>query len=351
MLLLGAGFWLGLTLALGGAGLADSLPVKGDQKVRVTLKNGGIFEGVTRQGIHFERLEDGFFRSVSETEAKWGDGIRVWYPGMARGFVYLRKGDILEIVPLDTIGEDQVAAMRTEVEESSRKALEASATIQRLRDEMRANALARTSVSDAAAAAATPVLELPERSPGEYPLLDRFPPEEGWGVAKAERIDERKWTIGVFPSSDERAFLAVLDTWRDQLASWGATAVEVLPEPSRAEDVLANNGTAEEEQTASLPPSQPAAIFSGEKRDGSSLPIPKVAPASALPPGAPIASDVASEAVNERKATLGPFVPVPVTPKKDAGTGTLVDPRAPAKSSTSKPIPEEPVPTPQAPPR
>lgn len=217
------GMVLALGFALDSANARGGLS-RGDQKVRINLKNGAVFEGVVRHKELYERLENGWFHPVDEDQARRNDGIRIWYPGFAQGFVFVRKKDIRSVEKLDRIQAGEAEEIQRIVADKANQAIDAYNAVLRAREDQRdreqlpQDLVERASgfPEDGEAFEAVP----PERVVGEYALLDRFPPEEGWGEERADRLERRKWLIGVFPNSDEKAFLSVFPRWREQYTEW-----------------------------------------------------------------------------------------------------------------------------------
>ncbi len=313
----------------------------GDQRVRISLKNGAIFDGIVRQGVLYERLKKGWFQTVEEREARRDDGVRIWYPGFAQGFVFLRKGDIRKIEKLSRLQSKEAQEIQEIVSNKAKRALEVYEEVLRAREE---NLAAKNPPADLVARADVSDQEdwiAPARPIGVYPVLDRFPPEDGWSERKAQKIERRKWLIGVFPDSNEKAFLSVLPRWKEQKVTWDNQAILIAQQQKK--EALNSPGTANA-KTAFVPtkmvdnspvePSVTPAQAAPEKSQAS-LFSPSTTVSQPSPSFPAKSAGAGSGFVGDTKGTRGSVVPK--TPKKSGATKSpAVVPTTPKKSSTGK---------------
>ena len=67
-----------------------------------------------------------------------------------------------------------------------------------------------------------------------FPLLVRFPPDQGWSRALKEEIERRKIVIKIFPKPEEQAFLDCFEAWEKQLKEWKSLDTQEDPAESPA---------------------------------------------------------------------------------------------------------------------
>lgn len=198
-------------------GRADRFNVR----VRVKLKNGAKLTGVVKNGRMVER-EDGI--DFVETDRQSPDaGIRLYYFDETTSFVFLRWADIAQHKVMVRLTDDEVRAIEREFAERERKRQEMRAQLSASKEQA-----ALKGVTDKAqqgpASEPKPGVDAGKDDKVATPLLDEFPPSEGWGEAKVKEIERRKVVVGVYPNPKEKRFLSVFEEWKKQAAAHAASA-------------------------------------------------------------------------------------------------------------------------------
>jgi hypothetical protein len=239
---------------------AEVEPVRG-VRYRVWMRTGRSMEGVVRAKSVFEtRARDGSYVPADEDEA--GAGVRFWFPGAQDGFIFMELRDIQRLEELGELSADEGRSL-------ARARAEAAARAAEERFQIKARRAAAEAAAKAAAEAAekgeegaddadgTGEGDEPETGDGpaadgpaadgseasEEPaededagrmaaLLLKFPPTR-WSLDSPKEIERRKVILGLFPSDEEKAFLAVFDEWKVAYAAWAeATEDEAGDEPA-----------------------------------------------------------------------------------------------------------------------
>jgi hypothetical protein len=79
-------------------------------------------------------------------------------------------------------------------------------------------------------------------------LLEKFPPEEGWGADRIERIHDNILLYDVFPSPEEQEFMQKLPLWLEALKTLERKTAEEAEKPKEVEQAQEARETAEAEQ-------------------------------------------------------------------------------------------------------
>jgi hypothetical protein len=197
-------------------------------RVRVKLKNGAKLSGVVKNGRLVERAEGIDFVEADRSTPE--AGIRLHYFDETTSFVFLRWSEIDSHKVVVKMSDDEVRALERELMERERK-----------RQEERQQAAVKppgppagpgSGGPDDGADPKRPTKDAKEGSKDgkadgagkdapakdDTPLLTEFPPEAGWSEAKAQDIERRKVTVGVYPNEKEKRFLEVLGEWKKQQA-------------------------------------------------------------------------------------------------------------------------------------
>lgn len=189
-------------------------------RVRVKLKNGAKLNGVVKNGRLVER-EEGI--DFVETDRQSPDaGIRLYYFDETTSFVFLRWADIETHKVLVRLTDEEVRAIEKEFAERERKRQElrqqlATKKVEAGKGEEKADGKPVDGQPGDGQPADKPKPAEPVAP--ATPLLDEFPPSEGWGQAKVEEIERRKVVVGVYPNERETRFLEVFEEWKKQAAT------------------------------------------------------------------------------------------------------------------------------------
>lgn len=227
--------------------------VKSHVRVSLRLKNGNKLGGVVKDGRLVERVDG--LRFVDAHANEVGAGIRLWYSGGGRDYVFVPFADLADYQVLERLSQKQLEQFESEMQmaEDQREA--------RLRDE----AARQTEAAKAAAAAESaggvanpapgqepaPVAPATKKRAGRkskeeleaeaaakdkvaaaeaeqtqkkawYALLQEYPPAEGWSADKRDEIARRRVVVGANPSEKERRFVEVFAEWQKACAYFAA---------------------------------------------------------------------------------------------------------------------------------
>jgi|GEM_PF-3877134 len=186
-------------------------------KVRVRLKNGNRLTGVLRREQVVERVQGGRFVEARANER--GAGIRIYYTGGTRSFVFVPITSLRTYEVIERLSPQQLAQLEQQMQKAERRASERAAL-----------AAARAARAAEVAAASTAGVEERATAPrpatgGDEPpsvasqqhawsaLLRKFPPDLGWNAAKKDEISRRFVVVGATPSELEREFVEKFADW------------------------------------------------------------------------------------------------------------------------------------------
>lgn len=234
-------------------------PVKSHVRVAVRLKNGNRLRGVVKDGRLVERVDG--LRFVDAQAQEVGAGIRLWYSGGGRDYVFVPFRDLSDYTVMERLSQQQLEAFEQEMQMAEeRRTAQQRAEAQRILD---------ANQTPPGAGDAPPVGEVPA-APGQEPaptvqtpaaapvapatpatpkkgtrktkaelaaeaaeqqlaaaatkdkeqqqeyfaLLQEYPPTAGWNQAKRDEIARRKVVVGAVPSAQEQRFVDKFATWQ-----------------------------------------------------------------------------------------------------------------------------------------
>jgi len=229
--------------------------LKSHVRVQVRLENGNRLKGVVKDGRLVERVNG--LRFVDADANDVGAGIRLWYSGGTRNYVFIPFARLKQYQVLERLSAKELLAIETKMrmEETRRH------------EQLRQRALER---ARAKAIAAKPAGESkPEAEGGQdqgqgagrgskpakdpknaedaareqyrvwHKLLQDYPPKDGWNAAKRDEIKRRFAVIGARPSEFEQRFVDSFVEWQKACEQFGA---EPEPTPSESGDSERDNG-------------------------------------------------------------------------------------------------------------
>lgn len=224
---------------------AESRPVVYHNRVAVTLKNGQKLAGITKNN-RLAECESGLgFRAAEKSEQ--GAGLRLWFASPGQNWLFLPYRDIETVATTGRVSDIEVRDMEAKFDNELRDRIEreTGARVAEIQAELRAREEARQSEEKAAAKAKSEESE--KRSKAEVDqakkLLDRYPPELGWGEERQKEILARK-NNRIYPSAEEAEFLKVYDQWTKAKGT-----VEKAEKKERGEPVEEDEEPAPEEST------------------------------------------------------------------------------------------------------
>lgn len=238
-------------------------------KMLVKLYNGRTIVGIARKGRLFEKIihhgkisdfEKSLKRKFNITPssplshhimpAKPSDenvGIRLWHHDSTGGYIFLLYQHVESVRQLKII----TPAELLELDELARRRNAANkAKIQKdwkAQRQKRLNALKKQQAEKKKAAGQQKGKGRKEDEVsclGDQELaalFKRFHPARGWTPGRKRVIEWRKWTLGVFPSEDEKEFLNRFVDWKKAYDNWMITSAaekesgeeEENPKPSK----------------------------------------------------------------------------------------------------------------------
>jgi hypothetical protein len=271
--------------------ITTGVQVTSHVRLALRLRNGYKLSGVVKDGRFVERVDG--LRFVDATAKEKGAGIRIWYTGGRRNFVFVPFADVTEYEVLERLTQKQLdeidAAVRVAEQkqragtsgdaattaptsaESGVPSLEstpAAPTTEVAGQQPRSTARAVKSGDASSTTGAgtktessgegTATTEL-EQQKVYLALLKQYPPAGGWNRAKRDEIARRKNVVGAVPSEKEQQFVAKFAEWEKACAAFGVGGREGAEAPvtetksgKRGKTETESNGEGEgtEEETA-----------------------------------------------------------------------------------------------------
>jgi hypothetical protein len=210
-------------------------------KVRVRLQNGNRLEGVVKDGKLVERVNE--LRFVAAQAKERGAGIRIWYTGDTRSYIFVPFESLASYQVMERISPDELRAIEIKLKMTERR------VAAKRRAQAKSKAAAKGSSpaggpeassgpkptslealekgqpplpAPGGAAPAPPRGEVkppagqpaaPSQKERDAALLATYPPKLGWNEAKKNEISRRLAVIGAKPSEKELEFVKQFDAW------------------------------------------------------------------------------------------------------------------------------------------
>jgi hypothetical protein len=227
--------------------------VRSHVKVRVRLKNGNKLIGVVKDGRLVERVDG--LRFVDAQARDEGAGIRLWYSGGTRNYVFIPFAQFHSYEVVGRLSQQQLADMELDMQMAEKRAEERAAEqAQKAQSDPYAPPTlpdgtggppsevgkpdakkdAKKGVKDAkndAEGGAGKENDAQEQQRAWFSLLQQYPPAAGWNQQKRDEISRRRAVIGAVPSENEQAFVTKFDEWLKACKHFGVDpAPQVEPE-------------------------------------------------------------------------------------------------------------------------
>lgn len=187
------------------------------------------------------------FATAKPTDARVG--IRLWHHDSTGSYIFILYSDIATvkrvrvITPAELRELDEAAARRMS---SDKDAIQRrwEAYRKKQREALQARLAARKAAKDG------PAEDGKDEKAGEpagdeaaKAIFERYHPSKGWTPGRKRVIEWRRWTVGAFPTADEKAWLDNYDTWKKAYDKWlktvsteeGDKAKKDAPSPSKPE--------------------------------------------------------------------------------------------------------------------
>ena len=236
--------------------------VKTHVRVTVRLSNGNRLTGVVKDGRLVERVDG--LRFVEARARERGAGIRLWYSGGTRSYVFVPFANLKGYEIVQRLSQKQLQAIEDEMQMAEKRAAERAAakarrangkaggdvaeTTEKAKpmtlDDMKSGRVSPPAGSPGGATGATGEAgQTAEQAGGEAEaakvadakpaggeqadasteevkeqllwseLLRKFPPKMGWNEAKKNEIARRRVVVGANPSKLELEFVDKFDDW------------------------------------------------------------------------------------------------------------------------------------------
>ena len=202
--------------------------VKSHVRVALRLKNGNKLIGVVKDGRLVERVDG--LRFVDAQAKDRGAGIRLWYSGGTRSYIFIPFRDLSSYEVLQRLSNKQLIELEQEMQMAERRAAAERAAQARAEQQQKADEAGdgkpgkpgeqpaeggEGEGAEPAESKMTPAEAERARQEAVWAeLLKKYPPSEGWNEAKRGEISRRQVVIGAVPSKHELEFVERFDEWR-----------------------------------------------------------------------------------------------------------------------------------------
>lgn len=234
------------------AGTASRESTTFHDRVLVMLKNGQKLNGIVKNKKFAERAEG--FNYFSTDKDSRGSGLRLWYTRAGQSYLFIPYDEIAHVDTVARVSDLEVRELEESLlaEVAEKRDREAGDRLAMLKMRDRNRDDERASVDQAAEETRKKESEKKKTAAIEKAkrILDRFPPEQGWGEEKKKDIIAKK-ASRIYPDAEESAFLKLFDSWREAKAIVDAAeAGEELPVPAGDAPEGGGDGTAGDGSTA-----------------------------------------------------------------------------------------------------
>lgn len=206
--------------------------VKSHVRVSVRLKNGNKLTGIVKDGRFVERVDG--LRFVDANAQEKGAGIRLWYSGGTRNYVFVPFAQFSEYQVLARLSTKQLEDIEKEMQmDEARRAAEKA----RQEPPKPAPTSADPAAATEPAAGTEPAPTKPAAGDAQgavsaedqqrkayLDLITSYPPKAGWGPKKRDEISHRLVVLGTAPSATEKAFVEKFADWQKAVAYFGLDA-------------------------------------------------------------------------------------------------------------------------------
>ncbi len=236
--------------------IGEGKAVQSHVRVTVRLKNGNRLVGVVKDGRLVERVDGLRFVDANATDR--GAGVRLWYTGGKRNYVFVPFLDFGDYEVLQRLSNKQIEAIEQDLQMAERAAAEREAAAARAAQAAEVAPPAPggegATAGDAGSAAEkvaagkganaragadggpvdpAKVQQLQQRT--WFALVQEFPPAGGWNRQRRDEIARRKAVVGVLPSAAELRFVEMFEQWQKACAHFDLST-EPKPAPGADAD-------------------------------------------------------------------------------------------------------------------
>ena len=182
--------------------------------VEVVLKNRQKLTGIVRNDRFVEKQVKGEYKKAEKDEP--GAGVRLYYYNNTSSMMFLRYSSIAAIRKMDRLSDLEVKAkaerIRKKEEDLAHKAkARARERIEKIKARQKQDEKLEKNLKKVLTNLEKQKEEM-EQQIRRAKLLDEFPPDQGWGTQRIERIRLNKIN-GIYPTKKEARFLEVFEEW------------------------------------------------------------------------------------------------------------------------------------------
>ena len=182
-------------------------------EVKLVLKKGDRVKGIVRNNLFCEKVEGRRFLPAAQGEH--GTGIRLWYVNGTKSYIYFPQEIFERFEVVRGLTEVELREIAASAEEAaSHKKEPAPSEEKKPEDEApkpqegKPSPPPRLSEEEVAALAR----KLAEEEEGRQ-LLERFPPDAGWGEERYRRIGQGR-ANDIYPTEEEAGFEKSYEKWK-----------------------------------------------------------------------------------------------------------------------------------------
>jgi hypothetical protein len=211
-------------------------PVRGT-RYQITLRSGATLSGVVTCEKVFER-RDGVAWVAADKDAP-GAGVRLYFVKDADGFVFISTKEMKDAEKLEDISDREGRDLAKRRVDAAHRALDERDRLRKEREKHEAKAKADEAehAGDESSTEAEHVMTPEEQLARYTALLKKYPPGGKWTLDTPKDIERRRIVMDLFPSDEEKAFLAVYDEWAKAYTAWKAGQDALKPAEGAAKPV------------------------------------------------------------------------------------------------------------------
>jgi hypothetical protein len=222
-------------------------------KVQVLLKNGQKLQGIVKNNRFVERSAGLGFAVATKDDPM--SGLRLWFTSPGQNWLFLNYRDIQAVDMIGRVSDIEVREMEAKLDQEMNQKL-AGETAQRVAEvqaELKARDDARKADQEASDKAKKDEAKkkLKEEVEAAKKVVNRFPPDDGWGEDRKKEILAKK-ANHVYPTPDEAEFIKSYAEWEK--------ARKVLEKAEKIEkgEINPEDEESSEEQSEQKPKKKPA---------------------------------------------------------------------------------------------
>lgn len=207
-------------------------------RVQISLRNGQKLVGIVKNQKYAERAEGFNFSTTVKSDPE--AGVRIWFSRPGQNYLFVAYKEIESLKTVARVSDLEVRELEEKLFEEARAArdAEADARLAELKSRESARDDERDSAARKAEEAKKKEVEKQKKAALDKAqhMLDRFPPDQGWGEEKYKEIIAKK-ANHQYPDAEESAFVKGFDDWKQAKALLDAAEKgEELPLPADGDE-------------------------------------------------------------------------------------------------------------------